>query len=107
VSDRREFLSQALKSAASFALVAAVPAALIKQDEYDAFLDRIRSNVIKIVRREGRPMTEIVIEPPHYLSVHIDVANEGTTVTETPEGFRFVRVKLEGIPQPFTWNERL
>jgi hypothetical protein len=42
---------------------------------------------------------------PRYLHVHIDLANERTTVEETPEGFRFVKLWLEGDRTPHTWNE--
>jgi hypothetical protein len=102
--DRREFLKDALKSAATLAVAGAIPV-LVSQDPYDDFLRRVGEHVKRIVRREGRGFSRIQIEAPHYLHVHIDVANERTTVEETPEGFRFVKLWLEGDPSPHTWNE--
>ena len=107
MSNRRQFISDAVKGAATFALVAAVPAALTKPDPhpYSAeFFERVREQVMHIVRREGRPVQDLTIEAPHYLHVKIDVAREEVTATETPDGFRFVRLRLTGIPQPFTFN---
>jgi hypothetical protein len=104
VSDRREFLKDALKSAATFAVAGAIRI-LSQSDAYDDFLRRVRNHVIKIVRREGRGFARIQIEAPHYLHVHIDVANETTTVEQTPDGFRFVKLWLEGDRTPHTWNE--
>ena len=108
MSDRREFLKDALKSAAVFATAGAIPILASQPDAYDDFLRRVGEHVKKIVRRDGRGLARIVIEPPEYISVHIDVANETTTVKETPEGFRLCKVWLEGWNEwqrPYTWYE--
>ena len=107
MSNRREFLKDALKSAATFAVAGAIPVLVSQTDAYDDFLRNVGEHVKKIVRREGRGFARIQIEPPHYLHVHIDVVNERTTVEETPEGFRFVKLWLEGDTAPYTWNEPL
>jgi hypothetical protein len=105
VKDRRAFLKDALKSAATLAVVGAIPVLLSRPDAYNDFLRRVGEHVTKIIRREGRGFARIQIEAPHYLHVHIDVANERTMVEETTEGFRFVKLWLEGDPTPHTWNE--
>jgi hypothetical protein len=107
LSDRRGFLKDVLKSAAVFAAVGAVPVLVSQPDAYDDFLRRVGERVQKIIRREGREFARIQIEAPHYLHVHVDVANERTTVEETSEGFRFVKLWLEGDRAPHTWNEQL
>lgn len=107
LSNRRQFLKDASKSAASFVLVAAVPVALTKPEPhpYSAeFFERVRQQVMHISRREGRPVQDLTIEAPRYLHVKIDVARVEVTATETPEGYRFVRLRLVGIQQPFTFN---
>jgi hypothetical protein len=103
---RRQFISEALKSAAAFAAVAVIPAVLkpAPHPYSEEFFERVRQQVMHIVRREGRPMTDLVIEAPHYLQVKIDIEKEEVTATETPEGFRFCRLRLAGISQPFTFN---
>jgi hypothetical protein len=106
VSDRREFLKDALKSAAAFAVVGAIPV-FVSQDPYDNFLRSLGEHVKRIVKREGRPLARIQIEAPHYLHVKIDVANETTMAEECPDGFRFVKLWLEGEETPHTWNEPL
>jgi hypothetical protein len=101
---RRQFLLDVAKSAAAFAVVGAIPV-LVAQDPYDDFLRRVGEHVKKIVRREGRGFSRIQIEAPRYLHVKIDVAKETTTVEETPDGFRFVMLWLDGDRTPHTWNE--
>jgi hypothetical protein len=103
---RRQFLLDVAKSAATFAVAGVIPV-LVSQDPYDDFLLRVGEHVKKIVRREGRGFARIQIEPPDYLHVHIDVANERTTIEEVPAGFRFVKLWLVGDERPHTWNEPL
>lgn len=103
---RRQFLLDVAKSAAAFVVVRAIPI-LVAQDPYDDFLRSVGEHVKKIVSREGRSFSRIQIEAPHYLHVHIDVANERTTIEQTPGGFRFVKLWLEGKTTPYTWNEPL
>lgn len=93
-----------LKSATTFVVAGAIPV-LFPPDPYDDFLRRVGEHVRRIVQREGRALARIQIEAPSYLHVKIDVANERTTVKQTPVGFRFVKLWLEGDPTPHTWNE--
>jgi len=58
---------------------------VLKERAYDHFLNDVRSQVIQIIRQDGRPPVDITIDPP-------DV------------GFRLVRLWLEGIEKPFTFN---
>jgi hypothetical protein len=86
-TSRRTFIQMM----AVVSLTPAVPSLPIT-DTYGEFLQRIRDHIVRIVRRDGRAIQEIVIEPPHVLN--------GQT-------FRLVRVWLEGFVRPYTWNEPL
>ena len=59
-------------------------------DEYQNFLDRVRARVIKIVRREHCAPVRMEIAPPRVVG---------------GEKLREVRLWLQGLEPPFTWDE--
>jgi hypothetical protein len=52
---------------------------------YDRFLKSLELSVKEIVRRDHAPFERIEIDPPH-------------------EGFRLVKLSVEGNPVPYTWK---
>ena len=59
-------------------------------DDYQNFLDHVREHVIKIVRREHLAIVRMEIAPPRVVG---------------GEKLREVRLWLQGLEPPFTWDE--
>lgn len=66
--------------------MAAVVSVKLPEDRYDRFLRRLGDRVAEIVRREGHGVARLWIEPLR-------------------DGYRFVRMWLNGVPEPLTWNQ--
>ena len=82
---RRAFIN--LLVGVSLSTLVPVPAPV---DEYQNFLDRVRARVIKIVRREHCAPVRMEIAPPRVVG---------------GEKLREVRLWLQGLEPPFTWDE--
>lgn len=52
----------------------------------EQFYENLRHRLIEIVKRDGKSIERLVVEPEH-------------------DGYRFVRAWVEGESRPYTWNQ--